>query len=117
MDQDMAVEAVVHGRVWRALAVAAVVAVIVADVVPAAAGSPFIAKPLPPGVAAPFRFNPPAKPLTALEQQKALQYQDRLQKRVFDFEREPGPLGVLQDEQLRRSRSEIDRLNQILVPE
>jgi hypothetical protein len=80
----------------------------------ASAASPI--GPAAPSVTAPYRFNPPPQPLTPLEQQKALQYRSQLQERVFDFDRAPDPLRAMQEDELRRARREVDRMNQMLLP-
>ncbi|MBX6322311.1 MAG: hypothetical protein IRY94_10815 [Rhodospirillaceae bacterium] len=69
-----------------------------------------------PSVVAPFRFSPAPPPGSPLEDQKAQQYRNQLQQRVFDLDRSDGRLGPLQDEELRRARGELDRMNQILLP-
>lgn len=69
-----------------------------------------------PSVLAPYRFNPPTQPVSPLEEQKAQQYRFQLQRQIFDYDRSGGPLTPLQDQQLRDSRRELDRMNQILLP-
>jgi hypothetical protein len=69
-----------------------------------------------PSVVSPYRFAPPDTPVSPLEQQKAQQYRFQLQKQIFDYDRSGTPLSPLQDEQLRGTRRDLDRMNQILLP-
>ncbi len=70
-----------------------------------------------PSVTAPFRFAPPAPhPASPVEDQKAQQYRSQLQQEIFDLDRSGKLLGALQDEELRRARGELDRMNQTLLP-
>lgn len=41
-------------------------------------------------------------------------FRSQLQERVFDFERDRPGLDVLEDEELRRARGELERMNRII---
>jgi hypothetical protein len=67
-----------------------------------------------PSVVAPYRFEPAPGTLTPLEQEKAERYKTQLQERVFDFERDQPRLDILEDEELRRLRGELDRMHRVI---
>lgn len=67
-----------------------------------------------PSVVAPYRFDPAPDTLTPLEEEKAERYKMQLQERVFDFERDQPRLDILEDEELRRMRGELDRMNRLI---
>jgi hypothetical protein len=51
---------------------------------------------------------------TPLEQEKLRLYKSQLQERVFDFERARPRLDILENEELRRARREIELMDRIM---
>jgi hypothetical protein len=67
-----------------------------------------------PSAVAPYRLRPDPEATTPLEQEKLQLYKSQLQERVFDFERQQPRLDILEDEELRRARREIELMNRII---
>ena len=71
-----------------------------------------------PDVVAPFRFSGPAKELTPVERQRALDYHTQLQNqlRTLDQDDMRGRLDPLERRRLQDTRSEVGRMNGVLSP-
>lgn len=67
-----------------------------------------------PSAVASYRLPPAANAPSPLEQEKLHMFRSQLQERVFDFERDRPGLDVLEDEELRRARGELERMNRII---
>src|SRR5262249_49413583 len=71
-----------------------------------------------PNVIAPYRFTDPAKELTPLERQQALDYRNQLdnQLRELDQDDQRGRLGPLGRRQLLDTRGEAGRMDGVRSP-
>jgi hypothetical protein len=71
-----------------------------------------------PDVLAPFRFTGPAKELTPVERQRALDYRSQVetQRRNLDLDDQRGRLGPLGRRDLLDTRDELGRMNNVLAP-
>jgi len=71
-----------------------------------------------PDVLAPFRFTGPAKELTPVDRQRALAYQNDLEKQLHDLDQDEqrGRLGPVDRRLLLDTRGELGRVNKLLLP-
>jgi hypothetical protein len=72
-----------------------------------------------PDVIAPFRFTGPAKELTPLERQQALDYRSLLQNQLRELDQDEarGRLDPLDRRRLLDSRGELGRMDGVLKPQ
>lgn len=71
-----------------------------------------------PDVIAPFRFTDPAKELTPVERQRAVDYRNQLQNQLRELDRDEARsrLGPLDRRRLLDSRGELGRIDGVLAP-
>ena len=71
-----------------------------------------------PNVIAPYRFTDPAKELTPLERQQALDYRTQLQNQLRELDQDDarGRLDPLDRRRLLDSRGELGRMDGVLAP-
>lgn len=69
-------------------------------------------------VLAPYRFEPPPRTLSPVEQQRALDYRNQVQSQLRQLERQRarGPFDPRQEQRLMETRGEFDRMKRILEP-
>ena len=72
-----------------------------------------------PDVIAPYRFTDPAKELTPLERQQALDYRNQLQNQLRELDQDEarGRLDPLDRRRLLDSRGELGRMDGVLKPQ
>jgi hypothetical protein len=72
-----------------------------------------------PDVIAPYRFTDPAKELTPLERQQALDYRSQLQNQLRELDQDEarGRLDPLDRRRLLDSRGELGRMDGVLKPQ
>jgi hypothetical protein len=71
-----------------------------------------------PDILAPYRFTGPFKELTPVERQRALVYRNELQSQQHGLEQDDlqGQLDPLDRRRLLDTRSELGRMNKVLLP-
>jgi hypothetical protein len=69
-------------------------------------------------VIAPFRFTGPAKELTPVDRQRALAYQNDLERQLYDLDQDEqrGRLDPVDRRLLLDTRSEVGRMKTLLLP-
>jgi hypothetical protein len=79
---------------------------------------PTVAQAEDPDVIAPFRFTGPAKELTPVERQRALAYQNDLERQLYDLDQDEqrGRLDPVDRRLLLDTRSEVGRMKTLLLP-
>jgi hypothetical protein len=79
---------------------------------------PTVSQAADPDVIAPYRFRGPAKELTPVDRQRALAYQNDLERQLKDLDQDAqrGRLGPVDRRLLLDTRGELGRMNTILLP-
>jgi len=79
---------------------------------------PTVAQAEDPDVIAPFRFTGPAKELTPVDRQRALAYQNDLERQLYDLDQDEqrGRLDPVDRRLLLDTRSEVGRMKTLLLP-